>query len=57
MGDFNDILDANEKRGGNPQPMWLINGFTKVVETSGIWVLKGIISLGRDPKGPPCGLK
>lgn len=34
MGDFNDILHPDEKRGGAPQPRRLINGFREVVETS-----------------------
>lgn len=36
MGDFNDILHPNEKRGGNPQPLRLIQGFREAVEVSGL---------------------
>ncbi|XP_031124299.1 uncharacterized protein LOC116026992 [Ipomoea triloba] len=36
LGDFNDILYPNEKRGGNPQPRRLIEGFSDTVETSGL---------------------
>lgn len=36
MGDFNDILSSNEKRGRHPQPQWLINGFRDAVECSGL---------------------
>ncbi|XP_019172068.1 PREDICTED: uncharacterized protein LOC109167502 [Ipomoea nil] len=36
MGDFNDVLHPEEKRGGNPQPMRLIRGFREAVETSGL---------------------
>lgn len=36
MGDFNDILHPNEKRGGNPQPRHLIEGFKEAVESSGL---------------------
>ncbi|XP_039687081.1 uncharacterized protein [Medicago truncatula] len=31
FGDFNDILDASEKRGRNNIPQWLINGFRQAV--------------------------
>jgi len=34
--DFNDILDASEKRGGNLRPPWLINGFRQAVIDSGL---------------------
>lgn len=36
MGDFNDIMHQDEKRGGNPQPMRLISGFREAVEASGL---------------------
>lgn len=36
MGDFNDILAPEEKHKGNPQPHWLIDGFTKAVKSSGL---------------------
>ncbi|XP_031099776.1 uncharacterized protein LOC116003973 [Ipomoea triloba] len=36
MGDFNDILHQDEKRGGNPQPLRLISGFREAVEASGL---------------------
>ncbi|XP_019189724.1 PREDICTED: uncharacterized protein LOC109184133 isoform X2 [Ipomoea nil] len=36
MGDFNDILSPDEKRGGNHQPRRLIEGFSDVVECSGL---------------------
>lgn len=35
MGDFNDILAQEEKKGGKPQPNWLIQGFTDAVISSG----------------------
>jgi len=36
FGDFNDILDASEKRGRNNRPSWLINGFRQAVLDSGL---------------------
>jgi hypothetical protein len=36
LGDFNDILDANEKRGRNLRSSWLINGFRQAVLDSGL---------------------
>lgn len=36
MGDFNDVLEANEKRRGNPQPRHLIEGFKDAVEVNGL---------------------
>ena len=36
FGDFNDILDASEKRGRNFRPQWLINGFRQAVIDSGL---------------------
>nr|GMD10744.1 uncharacterized protein LOC109167502 [Ipomoea batatas] len=36
MGDFNDILHLEEKRGGNPQPLYLIEGFREATEDSGL---------------------
>jgi len=36
LGDFNDILDAHEKRGGAIRPRWLINGFRQVVSDAGL---------------------
>lgn len=36
LGDFNDILHATEKKGGNPQPSWLLDGFRDAVEQSGL---------------------
>ena len=36
FGDFNDILDASEKRGRTIRPPWLINGFRRVVFDSGL---------------------
>lgn len=36
LGDFNDILNPKEKRGGNPQPRWLIQGFKEAVEFCGL---------------------
>ena len=36
FGDFNDILDASEKRGRNTIPQWLINGFRQAVIDSGL---------------------
>lgn len=36
MGDFNDLLSNDEKKGGTPQPSWLIKGFKEAVESSGL---------------------
>jgi len=36
FGDFNDILDASEKRGRTIRPPWLINGFRRAVFDSGL---------------------
>ncbi|XP_039687912.1 uncharacterized protein [Medicago truncatula] len=36
FGDFNDILDASEKRGRITRPPWLINGFRQAVIDSGL---------------------
>lgn len=36
MGDFNDILHPDEKRGGQPQPIRLITGFREAVEVSAL---------------------
>jgi len=36
FGDFNDILDASEKRGSNTRPQWLINGFRHAILDSGL---------------------
>lgn len=32
VGDMNNILSQEDKRGGRPYPQWLLNGFQKVVE-------------------------
>ncbi|MCI07385.1 endonuclease/exonuclease/phosphatase family protein, partial [Trifolium medium] len=34
MGDFNDMLFADDKRGGVAQPQWLIRGFREAVQDS-----------------------
>ncbi|GKV27974.1 hypothetical protein SLEP1_g37084 [Rubroshorea leprosula] len=31
-GDFNDLLHADEKRGGQPQPDWMLQGFQEVID-------------------------
>jgi len=36
FGDFNDILDAHEKRGRTTRAPWLINGFRQAVLDSGL---------------------
>jgi exonuclease III len=36
LGDFNDIMDASEKRGRNIRSNWLINGFRQAVLESGL---------------------
>lgn len=36
MGDFNDLLSADEKRGGTEQPRYLIDGFNGVVNECGL---------------------
>uniref|UniRef100_A0A803PH95 DUF4283 domain-containing protein n=1 Tax=Cannabis sativa TaxID=3483 RepID=A0A803PH95_CANSA len=39
MGDFNNILHNKEKRGGNPYPSWLLDGFQEVVRHCGLYDL------------------
>ncbi|MCI15822.1 endonuclease/exonuclease/phosphatase family protein, partial [Trifolium medium] len=34
MGDFNDMLSSEDKRGGSEQPQWLIRGFREAVQDS-----------------------
>jgi hypothetical protein len=34
MGDFNDMLSTEDKRGGTTQPQWLIRGFIEAVQDS-----------------------
>lgn len=36
VGDFNDIMFPSEKKGGNPQPNWLMEGFREAVDSSGL---------------------
>ncbi|XP_050238293.1 uncharacterized protein LOC126687780 [Mercurialis annua] len=36
IGDFNDILSHDEKRGGARQPSWLVNGFREAILNSGL---------------------
>lgn len=36
LGDFNDMLRASEKKGKNPQPNWMLNGFREAVSDSGL---------------------
>jgi hypothetical protein len=36
MGDFNDMLSSEDKRGGVAQPQWLIRGFREAVQDSGL---------------------
>jgi len=36
LGDFNDIMDASEKRGRNIYANWLINGFSQAVLESSL---------------------
>lgn len=36
LGDFNDILDVREKRGGALRPRWLINGLRQAVSDAGL---------------------
>jgi hypothetical protein len=36
IGDFNDMLSADDKRGGNDQPPWLLRGFREAVQDSGL---------------------
>jgi hypothetical protein len=36
FGDFNDILDASEKRGHSRRLRWLIHGFRQAVIDSGL---------------------
>ncbi|MDV3199997.1 MAG: endonuclease/exonuclease/phosphatase family protein, partial [Candidatus Phytoplasma australasiaticum] len=39
VGDFNDICNGAEKRGGNPQPQWLIDGFCETLDDIGLFDL------------------
>jgi hypothetical protein len=34
MGDFNDMLSAEDKRGGSVRPNWMIRGFRQAVQDS-----------------------
>ncbi|CAJ2669983.1 unnamed protein product [Trifolium pratense] len=36
IGDFNDILSVNEKKGRNERPNWLIDGFRKAIIDAGL---------------------
>lgn len=36
IGDFNDLLSQNEKRGGSLHPCWLSRGFAKTIEDYGL---------------------
>ncbi|KAL8090281.1 hypothetical protein AgCh_039666 [Apium graveolens] len=36
MGDLNNIVDRREKRGGDPYPQWLIEGFNEILTDSGL---------------------
>ncbi|KEH16694.1 endonuclease/exonuclease/phosphatase family protein [Medicago truncatula] len=36
MGDFNDILHADEKKGRATRPNWLIRGFRKATQATGL---------------------
>ncbi|XP_050217745.1 uncharacterized protein LOC126668598 [Mercurialis annua] len=36
LGDFNDLLCRDEKRGGRGQPMWMINGFRETILECGL---------------------
>ncbi|MCI98015.1 endonuclease/exonuclease/phosphatase family protein, partial [Trifolium medium] len=36
MGDFNEMLAADDKRGGATQPPWLIRGFRVAMQDSGL---------------------
>lgn len=36
LGDFNDILDGRENRGGAIRPRWLINGFRQAMFDAGL---------------------
>jgi len=36
MGDFNDILHADEKKGRATRPNWLIRGFRQAVQDVGL---------------------
>nr|GMC73286.1 uncharacterized protein LOC109188615 [Ipomoea batatas]GMC77611.1 uncharacterized protein LOC109188615 [Ipomoea batatas] len=36
LGDFNDILVPEEKIGGAPQPVWLMQGFQEAIDFSGL---------------------
>lgn len=36
VGDFNDILSSEEKRGGRMRPNWMIQGFRGVVRDAGL---------------------
>lgn len=36
MEDFNDIRCAKEKRDRHPHPQWLMEGFNRAIESSGL---------------------
>ncbi|KAK1354012.1 hypothetical protein POM88_047268 [Heracleum sosnowskyi] len=36
IGDFNDMMFVNEKRGGRVQPRWLLDGFSEAVNACGL---------------------
>ena len=36
LGDYNEILNSNEKRGGRAQPQWLLDGFQNAVVDYGL---------------------
>lgn len=40
VGDFNDLLWKDEKRGRVPHPRWLMQGFGDVIRDSGLQELE-----------------
>lgn len=36
IGDFNDMMYSDEKRGGREQPCYLLEGFTETVQECGL---------------------
>ncbi|XP_031099832.1 uncharacterized protein LOC116004031 [Ipomoea triloba] len=55
MGDFNDVLHPDEKRGGNPQPRRVMEGFSEAVETTSLkdYAFEGYQFTWERSKGTP----
>ncbi|KAK6133887.1 hypothetical protein DH2020_032377 [Rehmannia glutinosa] len=59
IGDFNDIISPNEKRGSVPHPSWLLSGFRTAIDDCfwWIWGWLGIRTLGSEGEVQVIGLK